>query len=124
MKPKVIKTESEHRAALARIDELFHAKPGTPEGDEFELLTVLVERFEKAAFPIGLPSPVAAVQFRMEQQGLKNKDLIPYLGSASKVSEVLSGQRRLSLSMIRNLVEGLGIPAEVLIVSGSKVSPR
>lgn len=115
MKPKVIKTEADHRAALARIDELFQAKPGTPEGDEFELLAVLIERFEKVAFPIGLPTPVAAIKFRMEQQGLKNKDLIRYLGSASKVSEVLSGQRSLSLSMIRSLVDGLGIPAEVLI---------
>ncbi len=123
MKPKVIKSEAEHRAALARIDELFHAKPGTPEGDEFELLTLLAEQFEKAAFPIGLPSPVAAIQFRMEQQGLKNKDLIPYLGSASKVSEVLSGQRRLSLSMIRNLVDGLGIPAEVLIAEKADQLP-
>src|ERR1035437_1547821 len=115
MKPKVIKTEAEHRAALARIGELFHARPGTPEGDELELLAVLVEQFERVAFPIGLPTPVEAIKFRMEQQGLKNKDLIPYLGSASRVSEVLSGQRSLSLTMIRNLVEGLGIPAKGLI---------
>jgi HTH-type transcriptional regulator/antitoxin HigA len=115
MKPKVIKTEAEHRAALARIEELFQARPGTPEGDELELLVMLVEQFEKVAFPIGLPTPVAAIKFRMEQQGLKNKDLIPFLGSASRVSEVLSGQRSLSLTMIRNLVDGLGIPAEVLI---------
>jgi HTH-type transcriptional regulator/antitoxin HigA len=115
MKPQVIKTEAQHREALARIEKLFDAKPGTPEGNELELLTVLVEQFEKAAFPIELPNPLAAIRFRMEQQGLKKKDLIPYLGSASKVSEVLSGQRRLSLTMIRNLVGGLQIPATVLI---------
>ncbi|MBI1178713.1 hypothetical protein GC207_14870 [bacterium] len=117
MKPKVIKTPADHKAALARIEQLFNAKPGTPEGDEFELLSVLVEQYEKAAFPIEPPTPLAAIKFRMEQQGLKNKDLIPYLGSASKVSEVLSGQRSLSLSMIRNLVAGLGIPADVLIAA-------
>ncbi|HWQ91292.1 MAG TPA: hypothetical protein VN673_06455 [Clostridia bacterium] len=115
MKPKVIKTEGEHEAALKRIEELFRAKPGTPEGDELELLTLLVEQFEKTAFPIERPTPLGAITFRMQQQGLKNKDLIPFLGSASRVSEVLSGQRQLSLSMIRKLVDGLGIPAEVLI---------
>ncbi len=123
MKPKVIKTEVEHAEALARLEQLFNAKPGTPEGDEFELLAVLIEQFEKVAFPIGHPTPVEAIKFRMEQQGLKNKDLIPFLGSASKVSEVLSGQRSLSLSMIRNLVNGLGIPAEVLIAEKSDRLP-
>ena len=124
MKPKIIKTEAEHAAVLARIEEIFDAQPDTPEGDELELLTVLVERYERAAFPIGLPDPVAAIQFRMEQQGLKNKELIPFIGSPSKVSEVLSGQRGLSLTMIRNLVQGLGIPAEVLIGKpGAKLKP-
>lgn len=115
MKPKIIKTETEHAAALARIEKLFTAKPGTPEGDELDLLTMLVDQYETEAFPIDLPDPVSAIRFRMEQQGLKNRDLIPYIGSAPKVSEVLSGQRSLSLTMIRNLVQGLGIPAEVLI---------
>jgi HTH-type transcriptional regulator / antitoxin HigA len=115
MKPKIIKTEAEHAEAMARIEEIFNAQPGTPEGDELELLSMLVEQYEQEAFPIDLPDPVAAIQFRMEQQGLKNKDLIPFIGSPSKVSEVLSGQRGLSLAMIRNLVKGLGIPAAVLI---------
>jgi HTH-type transcriptional regulator/antitoxin HigA len=115
MKPKIIKTEVEHEAALARIEEIFDAKPGTPQGDEVELLAMLVEHYEKAAFPIDLPDPLAAIQFRMDQQGLKAKDLVPYIGSAPKVSEVLNGQRNLSLTMIRNLVNGLGIPAEVLL---------
>jgi HTH-type transcriptional regulator/antitoxin HigA len=115
MKPKVIKSEAEYDAALRRIDKIFDAKPGTPRGDELELLATLVELYEKEAFPIDLPDALTAIRFRMEQQGLQAKDLIPYLGSASKVSEVLSGRRGLSLQMIRNLVEGLGIPAEVLV---------
>jgi HTH-type transcriptional regulator/antitoxin HigA len=125
MNPKIIKTEADHAKAMARIEEIFAATPGTPEGDELDLLTMLVEQFEKAAFPIGLPDPVAAIRFRMDQQGLKNKDLIPFIGSASKVSEVLSGQRTLSLTMIRNLVQGLDIPAEVLIGEpGAKLDPN
>ncbi len=115
MKPKVIKTESEHKAALARIDRIFDAKPGTAKGDELELLLLLVETFEERAYPIDPPSPIAAIRFRMEQQGLEPKDLVPYIGSKSKVSEVLSGRRPLSLSMIRRLVAGLHLPAEVAI---------
>lgn len=115
MQTKLIKTDADYQSALTRIETLFDAKPGTPEGDELDLLATLVELYEKQTFPIGLPTPVDAIRFRMEQQGLKNKDLIPFFGSASKVSEVLSGQRNLSLTMIRNLVNGLGIPAEVLL---------
>jgi HTH-type transcriptional regulator/antitoxin HigA len=115
MKPKIIKNEAEHATALARIEEIFVAQPGTPEGDELELLVHLVEAYEKIICPIDLPSPLAAIRFRMEQQNLKAKDLVPYIGSASKVSEVLSGRRPLSISMIRKLVTGLGIPAEVLL---------
>ena len=116
MKPKLIKTEAEHQAALTRIEAIFSAKPGTPEGDELELLATLVDLYEwRKTFPIDLPNPLAALQFRVEQQGLKAKDLIPYIGSASKVSEVLAGKRSLSLTMIRKLVNELGIPAEVLL---------
>lgn len=115
MKPKLIKTENGYQAALARLDEIFEAESGTPDGDEAELLTELIRMYEKVQYPIGLPDPVSAIKFRMEQQGLKAKDLVPYIGSASKVSEVLSGQRELSKTMIRNLSTGLGIPAEVLL---------
>lgn len=115
MKPKLIKTEADYEEALARIEEIFDANPGTPEGDELELLVTLVELYEEKVYPVELPDPVSAIRFRMEQQGLKAKDLVPYIGSASKVSEVLSGKRPLSLTMIRNLVNGLGIPAEVLL---------
>jgi len=115
MKPKVIKTEADYEAAMARIEELLDAKSGTPEAEELELLSTLVELYEKKACPIEPPDPASAIRFRMEQQGLKPKDLVPFLGSPSKVSEVLSGRRGLSLSMIRNLSDGLGIPAKVLV---------
>lgn len=115
MNAKLIKTEADYEEALARLDVIFEAEPGTPKGDEAELLTALIEMYEEKTHPVGMPSPVEAIKFRMEQQGLKNKDLVPFLGSAPKVSEVLAGKRALSLSMIRNLVQGLDIPAEVLI---------
>lgn len=114
---KVIKTDQEHEAALARLMELMDAAPipDSAKSDELEVLAVLIERYEQEKYPIDLPDPIEAIKFRMEQQGLRQKDLAPYIGSASKVSEVLSGSRKLSLSMIRKLSEGLGIPADVLI---------
>jgi HTH-type transcriptional regulator / antitoxin HigA len=113
--PKVIKTTVEHERALARIEELFTAKPGTPEGDDLELLLLLVETYEAKEYPIDLPDPIEAIRFRMEQAKLKQKDLIPIFGSKGKVSEVLNGKRELSLTMIRKLVRELGIPAEVFL---------
>jgi HTH-type transcriptional regulator/antitoxin HigA len=115
MKAKVIKTKAEHEAALARIEKLMDAAPNTPQGDELELLSLLVHDYEEKQFPIDKPDPVAAIRFRMEQQGLAPKDLVPLLGSRSRVSEVLSGRRGLSLKMIRALAVGLHIPAEVLL---------
>jgi HTH-type transcriptional regulator / antitoxin HigA len=115
MKPKVIKTESEYEAALARIEKLMDAKPNTAHGDELELLSLLVHDYEEKAFPIDKPDPITAIRFRMEQQGLEPKDLVRFLGSRSRVSEVLSGRRNLSLKMIRALVSGLRIPSDVLL---------
>jgi len=115
MIPKIIKTEEEYESTLERIDALMDAVPDTPEGDELELLVTLVELYEEKVYPIALPDPVSAIRFRMEQQGLKQKDLISFFGSRSKVSEVLSGKRQLSLTMIRKLHSHLGIPAEVLL---------
>ena len=123
MKPKIIKTEAEYQATLARIEKIFDAKPGTAKGDELELLLLLVETYEEKTCPIDAPDPIAALRFRMEQDGLKPKDLIPYIGSKSKVSEVLTGRRPLSLTMIRKLVMGLHLPAEVAI-SQTKSPPR
>jgi len=115
MTPKVIKTEADYDIALGRINDLMDADPGTPEGDELEVLVTLVELYEKKAHPIGLPDPIEVIKFRIEQLGMKHKDLIPFLGSRTKVSEVLSRQRPLSIAMIRKLHEELGIPAEVLL---------
>lgn len=120
--PKVIKTTAEHKCALARIEELFAAKPGTPKGDELELLLLLVETYESREFPVDLPDPIEAIRFRMEQANLRQKDLIPIFGSKSKVSEVLGGKRELTLSMIRKLVSDLEIPAHVLLQERKKIS--
>ena len=115
MKPKIIKTKTEYEGALARIEKLMDALPNTPQGDQLELLSLLVHDYEEKQFPIDKPDPIAAIRFRMEQQGLAPKDLVPFLGSRSRVSEVLSGRRSLSLKMIRALVAGLRIPAELLL---------
>ncbi|WP_417734996.1 helix-turn-helix domain-containing protein [Rosistilla oblonga] len=113
--PRLIKSAAEHDRALARVEELFTAKPGTAEGDELELWLLLIDAYESKEFPIDLPDPIEAIRFRMEQGNLKQKDLVPIFGSKGKVSEVLNGKRELSLTMIRNLVNQLGIPAEVLL---------
>lgn len=120
MEPKVIKTEAEYEAALAHVAELMEAAPGSPEEEELELFALLVEQYERENFPIAPPDPVEAILFRMEQEGLSRKDLAVYIGSPSKVSEVLSRKRSLSLSMIRALHKGLGIPAEVLVQESRK----
>jgi len=115
MNPKLVKTEADYEAALARVSQLMSARPGTSEGDELELWAHLVEEYEEEHYPIDLPDPIAAIRFRMDQQDLKAADLIPYIGSKSKVSEVLNRKRPLSLAMIRKLHSGLGIPAEILL---------
>jgi len=115
MKAKVIKTAEQYEATLARVERIFDAKPGTEKGDELELLLLLVETYENQVYPIDLPDPITALRFRMEQEGLGPKDLIPFIGSKSKVSEVLSGRRPLSLTMIRKLVEEFNLPAEVAL---------
>src|SRR3989337_2692231 len=102
---KIIKTEAEYEATLASIESLMDAEPDSPQEEELELLVLLVEKFEAERFPIDLPDPVEAIKFRMEQEGLKPKDIIQYIGSQSKVSEVLNYKRPLSLSMIRSLQE-------------------
>jgi len=112
---KIIKTEKEYEDALVRIDAMMDADPGTIQEEELELLALLVEKYEEEHFPIDPPDPVEAILFRMEQEGLTAKDMIKYLGSQSKLYEVLNHKRPLSLAMIRNLHAGLGIPLEVLL---------
>jgi HTH-type transcriptional regulator / antitoxin HigA len=114
---RVIKTEEEYQNALDEISTLIDRDPdpGSPEADRLELLALLVETYESHQFPKRKPDPIEAIRFRMEQQGLKQRDLVPFIGSASKVSEVLSGKRPLTLSMMRSLHSHLGIPATVLL---------
>lgn len=115
MQIQPIHSETDHQKALERIEEIFDAKPGSAEGDELEILGILVDEYEKKNFPIEAPKPVEAIKFRMEQLGLEQKDLAKILGSKSRASEILSGKRSLSLRQIKLLYKKLGIPAEILI---------
>jgi HTH-type transcriptional regulator/antitoxin HigA len=110
-----IKTEDDYLSTMRRIEEIFDAEPNTPEGDELDVLTTLVEAYETRKFVIETPDPVEAIKFRMEQLGLADADLVPFLGQRSRVSEVLNKKRKLSLAMIRNLNHGLDIPLESLV---------
>lgn len=114
---RIIKTEDDYKASLAEVARLaaIDPLPGSRDGDRLELLGLLIEDYEGKISQIAMPSPVEAIQFRMEQLGLRQKDLVPYLGSRSKVSEILSGKRTLTLAMVRSLHNGLGIPANVLV---------
>jgi len=112
---KVIRTEADYDIALKRMEVLMDAVPGTSDADDLDVLSLLVEAYEKKQYPIGMPTPVEAVEFFMDQNGLKKADMVQYMGSPSKVSEVLRGKRSLSKAMICKLVEGLGIPAEILL---------
>ncbi|OGE78896.1 MAG: hypothetical protein A3A83_03300 [Candidatus Doudnabacteria bacterium RIFCSPLOWO2_01_FULL_48_57] len=116
-KIKVIKTEQDYEEALKLVEELMSRDPNpdSEEGEQLNLLSALVQDYEARAFPKILPDPIEAIKFRMEQTDLKPGDLIPYIGSRSRVSEILSGKRQLTLEMVRALEAGLGIPAKVLI---------
>ena len=110
-----IRTEEDHEAALSRLAEIFQAEIGTPEGDERDILADLVELYEDKHYPIGLPDPISAIKFRMDQANLTPRDLVPFFGSRARVSEVLSGKRAITMSMARALHQHLGIPADVLL---------
>lgn len=115
MKARILKTEADYEAALAYVETLMDAAPGSPEEEELSLFALLVEQYEREHYPIDPPDPIDAILFRMDQEGLTRADLVPYIGSQSKVSEVLRRKRPLSITMIRNLHEGLRIPAATLI---------
>ncbi len=114
-KIKPIRTEKDYEAALARIDALMEAKPGSTEFDDLDVLVDLVEHYESKHEPMAYPSPLAAIEFRMEQGGLSPRDLILFIGSRAKVSEVLSGKRAITMPMARALHKHLGIPGDVLL---------
>ena len=114
-KIKPIRTEKDYEEALARIDALMDAVPGSPEFDELDVLADLVELYESRQEPMGYPSPLAAIEFRMEQGNLRPRDVIPFIGSRAKVSEVLSGRRAITMPMARALHKHLGIPADALL---------
>ena len=115
MEIKLIKTENDYNQALERLEVIFDAKKGTPEGDELELLSILIEQYENTHFPIDLPDPIEAIKFRMEQMGYNQNDLAKIIGLKSRASEILSKKRKLSLEMIRQLHTSLHIPTDVLI---------
>jgi HTH-type transcriptional regulator / antitoxin HigA len=112
---KIITTEQEYEKALKRLSSIFDANPDSPEGMEAELLVTLIEKYEKEHYPIALPEPITAIKEAMEMKKLKDKDLIPAIGSKTTVSLVLNRKRALTIDMIRNLHELLGLPVEVLI---------
>lgn len=115
MRIKPIKNEEDYQNALQRLDEIFDAKKGTEEGDELEILAILVDNYENEHFPIGMPDPIEAIKFRMEQMGMKQKDLAEIFGFKSRVSEILNKKRKLTLEMVRKLHTTLHIPTEVLV---------
>ena len=117
MEIRPIRTKSDYKAALKIVSVLVDADPkrGTPDGDRLEVLGTLVEAYEAQHYPIALPDPIEAIKFRMEQQGLRPKDLTPMIGGLNRVYEVLNRKRPLSIAMVRRLNAGLGISAECLI---------
>lgn len=112
---KIIKTEEEYDLALERIEGIMDAEPGTPEGDELELLALLIEKYEEENYPLPEASPIEVIRFYIEQRGLKNKDLIGILGDKTTVSKVLNNERKLNLGMVRRLHQKAKIPYDLLM---------
>ncbi|WP_025142628.1 MULTISPECIES: type II toxin-antitoxin system HigA family antitoxin [Pedobacter] len=115
MNIKPIKNQNDYTQALERLEVIFDAKKGSVEGDELEVLAILIENYEDKHFPIGFPDPIEAIKFRMEQMGYKQSDLAKVVGLKSRASEILNRKRKLSLDMIRQLHESFNIPTDVLI---------
>lgn len=112
---KPIKTKKDYQGALKRLEAIFDAVPGTPEGDELDILGILIDKYEQEHFPIDFPDPIEAIKFRMEQMGYSQSDLAKVVGLKSRASEILSKKRKLTLEMIRQLHESFNIPTDVLI---------
>lgn len=115
MRLKIIRTEKDYQESLSRLEKIFDSKSGSKDGDELEILSILIDQYEKEHFPIDLPDPIEAIKFRMDQMGLKQKDLAEIIGYKSRVSEILNKRRKLNLEMVRKLNTSLRIPTEVLI---------
>jgi len=112
---KKIKTKKEYNAALERFEQIFHAKTGTPERDEADVMALLIADYENSHFVIDAPGPIAAIKYRMEQQGLTNKDLAAILGFKSRVTDIFKMNRKLNLAMVRKLHDTLHIPLQSLV---------
>jgi HTH-type transcriptional regulator/antitoxin HigA len=115
MKITPIRNEQDFQEALERLEVIFDSKKGTEEGDELEILSILIDKYENETYPIDLPDPIEAIKFRMEQMGMKQKDLAEIVGFKSRVSEILNRKRKLTIDMIRKLNTTLHIPTDVLI---------
>jgi HTH-type transcriptional regulator/antitoxin HigA len=115
MNLKPIKTAKDYKLAMARMEEIFDARPSTNEGDELEILAMLVEKYEDEKYPIEAPDPIEAIKFRMEQLGYKQKDLENLIGYKGRVSEILNKKRKLTLEMIRKIHHALQISTDVLV---------
>jgi HTH-type transcriptional regulator/antitoxin HigA len=114
---KILKTEADYNTGLDRTIEIFDAEPGNPDFDELEMLLLLIKDYEDKHYQIPTPDPIEAIKFKMDEAGLKNKDLMPYIGSEGHVSAVLSRKRNLTLEMARGLNIKLGIPPEVFFAA-------
>jgi HTH-type transcriptional regulator/antitoxin HigA len=121
---KPIRSERDYDAALKELERLWGARPGTPRGDRLDILATLIEAYEDNRYPMDPPDPIAAIKFRMEQQGLSRKDLEGVIGTRTRVAEVLNRRRGLSIAMIRRLNKSLGIPADILIRPTMKAAAR
>lgn len=123
---KIIRTEADYRESLGKLENLVDLNPiqRTPESEELDLVALLIQDYESQRFHFATPDPLEAIKFRMEQQNFAPRDLVPYVGSRGKVSEILSGKKPLTLSMIRALHSGLGIPASALIQAQERFTRR
>jgi HTH-type transcriptional regulator / antitoxin HigA len=115
MKLKILKTKKDYQAALERFEEIFQAKPGSSESDEADVLSLLLKDYEEKHYVIKAPSPLEAIKYRMEQQGLTNSDLAVILGFKSRVTDIFNKHRKLNLTMVRKLHDQLNIPLETLV---------
>jgi len=115
MEYTVIKNDKQYNKAINRLEQIFDAKKSTREGDELELLSLLIDKYEQEKYPIDFPDPIDAIKFRMEQLGYQQKDLVSAIGLKSRVSEILNRKRKLTLEMIRKLSAELSIPTDILV---------